>query len=391
MNTAEQTGNQGEEIAAPDPIVNEGGVEGEDLGMTNPFDPAKIKVETKQMSLDTLIKRMKEGEIDLSPDFQRNEVWKPPARSRLIESLLIRIPLPAFYMDATNEDKWTVVDGLQRLSTLRNFIIPRNEKEKLYLVELEFLKELEGKGFTDLPRHYQRRIEETQVTVYLIERGTPDDVKFNIFKRINTGGLPLSSQEIRHALNQGPAAVLLKELAASQEFQEATAWGIRDQRMSDRECVLRFFAFLLTPYDQYDAGDFDAFLSGAMAQINTMSDRKRRLIKSKFYRAMSNAMDIFGDRAFRKQTSLQGGRFPVNKALFESWSVNLDALTDDEIDILKENKRLVNKAFIKLIKTDQEFVSAITQGTGHFNRVRKRFNAIEQLIQEILRERGESL
>jgi hypothetical protein len=235
------------------------GTEYEDTDITKPFNPTLINIITKQMSLDILIRRMREGEVDLSPDFQRAEVWKPTAKSRLIESLLIRIPLPAFYMDATNEDNWLVVDGLQRLATLRDFVI----KKTMKLEALEFLTQFQGLKYDDLPRNYQRRIEETQVTVYLIERGTPPEVKFNIFKRINTGGLPLSAQEIRHALNQGPVVQYLKQLADSKEFLQATDKGVSDKRMAARECVLRYLAFTLTPPETYKAADFDAFLGNS--------------------------------------------------------------------------------------------------------------------------------
>lgn len=353
-------------------------VEDEDVGITNPFDPAKIKVETKQMSLDTLIKRMKEGEIELSPDFQRNEVWKNPAKSRLIESILIRIPLPAFYMDGTNEDKWLVVDGLQRLSTLRDFIV----KGTLVLTDLEFLKDFDGEKFSTLPRSYQRRIEETQVTVYLIEKGTPNDVKFNIFKRINTGGLPLSSQEIRHALNQGSVTSFLKELAESKLFMNATDNGIRDKRMSDRECIVRFFAFVITPYTEYN-GNFDVFLSEAMAKMNGMNNLELQKLRERFNRAMSIAIKIFGGKAFRKQLRGKTNRHPINKALFESWSVNLERLTDVEVAILEKNKTTLMNAFMGMME-DPEFHNSITQGTGYSLRVRKRFEGIQDIVQLVL-------
>src|SRR5581483_2560482 len=117
------------------------------------------------MTMDLLLNRIRHNEIDLAPDFQRKEgLWKEDARSRLIESILIRIPLPAFYVDATDEEHWLVVDGLQRLSTLRDFVINKSLK----LRGLDFLKFLDGKSYDELSRSYQRRIEETQITVYLI-------------------------------------------------------------------------------------------------------------------------------------------------------------------------------------------------------------------------------
>ncbi|MBF0136115.1 MAG: DUF262 domain-containing protein [Magnetococcales bacterium] len=364
-------------------------VEPEDVGIIQPFNPSEIRIETQQMSLDTLVKRIRENEIDLSPDFQRNEVWKIGAKSRLIESLLIRIPLPAFYMDATNEDKWVVIDGLQRLSTLRDFIIGKQvdgSNNSMKLSGLEFLKDFEDKCFKDLPRNFQRRIEETQVTVYKIEKGTPSGVKFNIFKRINTGGLPLSSQEIRHALNQGPINPLLKEMAESEEFCLAVSDRIKEkERMADREYVLRFFAFVRNTPESYDnrIKDFDTFLSDSMAEINKLTDQERSILKNRFLRAMKIARKIFGPKAFRKQFRGSNKGFPINKSLFEAWSVNLDSLSDDQVQILTDRNNLLNEKFLKIME-EQEFFDSITQGTGSRNRVQLRFRRIREIIQEVL-------
>ena len=367
-------------------ILDDGtGVEPEDAGsdetITEPFNPALIRVETKPMTIDLLLNRIRHGELDLAPDFQRKAgIWKPDARSRLIESILIRIPLPAFYMDATNDEKWLVVDGLQRLTTLKEFAIDKT----LRLTKLDFLKQLEGKAYDELHRSYQRRIDETQVTIYLIEKGTPDGVKFNIFKRINTGGLPLSGQEIRHALNQGKASKLLIQLANSDEFKKAINYSIRDDRMADRECALRFLAFKIFPYTSYkydkEIDSFDSFLNKAMADINKMSNEELEALQSGFLRAMVAAFDIFGKDAFRK-----GYRSPINKALFESWSVNLDQLNDQQLALLRERKDGLKDSFIDLVG-DDVFKDAISQSTGDIKKVKFRFSAIEQLIAEVLHD-----
>jgi len=374
----DRVANDDDEVTSESDLETEDGTEYEDTSIEKPFNPTLINILSKQMSLDTLLKRIKEGEVDLAPDFQRAEVWKPTARARLIESLLIRIPLPAFYMDATNEDNWLVVDGLQRLSTLRDFAV----KKTMRLRDLEFLVQFDGMRYGDLPRNYQRRIEETQVTVYLIEKGTPPEVKFNIFKRINTGGMPLSAQEIRHALNQGPVTSYLKALAHSPQFKQATYNGVNDKRMTARECVLRFLAFNITPPDQYKAADFDAFLSDSMATLNCMTDVERKALGDRFLRSLVASHQIFGDSAFRKPRLRN--KLPVNKALFEVWTVTLDKQTDDAIAILEERSSQVIQNVDRFMRSDIDFLNAISQGTGDAAKVRLRFQRFRKVIEDSL-------
>lgn len=350
-----------------------------------PFDPEKIRVDTRPYNIDLLLNRIKYGELNLSPDFQRaDNIWKSKTKSRLIESILVRIPLPAFYMDATDEDKWVVIDGLQRLTTLKQFAIDKS----LILDELEFLVELNGKSFDQLPRNLQRRITETQVTVYLIEKGTPPQVKFNIFRRINTGGLPLSLQEIRHALNQGKSTKFLEKLSKLPEFKLATTESISsDQRMGDREFVLRFLAFTINSYHDYKATEFDSFLSEVMGTINKMEEEELYSLEQRFSKSMIAAHKIFGKYAFRKRYRIDGPRSLLNKALFESWAVNLSKLNEEQISILIKNKDIVMAKFIDLMNDrniEPRFDSAISQGTGDIRKVKRRFSAIEQLIQEVL-------
>ncbi|MFB2978714.1 DUF262 domain-containing protein [Microseira sp. BLCC-F43] len=345
------------------------------------YDPDKINIVTREPTIEQLLRRIDEEALDLAPDFQRQaDIWKPDVKSRLIESILIRIPLPAFYIDATNEDKWLVVDGLQRLSALKHFISDRSDK-RLRLSGLEYLTDLEGKTYDQLERRYQRRIEETQVTVYLIEKGTPDEVKYNIFKRINTGGTPLSPQELRHALNPGKASQFLAKLAKYQEFQQVVDLSdSKKKRMDDREFILGFLAFTLTSYKDYD-GNRDSFLSQALFKANRLSESELDRIDNNFKKAMIAAFDLFGDDAFRKLSKNRKKKYPLNKALFESWSVNLSQLSEQEIQILKSRKSKLIERFKKSVDSDKEFLASISQAA---NKVEYRFITIEKIIQEVL-------
>ncbi len=377
----ESRGDSGEEELGE---VGGTGLEEEDTGggfeITEPFDPARIRVETKPMVISLLLDRIRNSEIDLTPGFQRKAgIWSTKAKSQLIESLLIRIPLPAFYMDGSDESKWLVVDGLQRLSTLRSYVIDKS----LLLTGLEFLTECEGKSFAKLPRNLQRRILETQVTVFLIQENTPPEVKFNIFKRINTGGLPLSSQEIRHALNQGKASNLLQDLAESHEFRTATNNGIRDDRMGDRECALRLLAFMRTPYHEYKSANLDAFLNQCMIELGRSSDSDMQDLDARFRRAMVDCYRLFGDRAFRKQKRGSARRSPINRALFEVWAANVESLSAADVDRLATRKEGLQERFLLLLE-DGIFESAITYGTGDPKKVRLRFSRIEDVIRETL-------
>jgi len=349
--------------------------------ITKPFDPKDIDITTKQLSLDNLIKRLKFEEIDFFADFQRlPDLWDKVKQSRLIESILLRLPLPAFYFDGSDDQKWEVIDGLQRLSTIDNFVV----KQTLRLKELEYLTQFEDYTFNELPRELQRRIEEANVTVYIVNIGTPDDVKFNIFKRINTGGLILTPQEIRHALNQGIPAKYIKELARVDSFKKLIGKAISNTRMEDRDFVTRFVAFYLTDYRQYQP-DLDTFMNKAMKKIGKIDKESRQKMKSDFIMSMESANQLFGRYAFRKFYNLnhKNKRNPINKALFDTVSVNLAKLKESKIELLISQKLLFLNRFIILMNAEI-FNKSITSATGDKNAVIRRFNFIEQLINSVI-------
>lgn len=368
-------------------IVYEPEVEPEDLNggviMEKPFDPTLIKIETKTPSLDTLIKRIKGKSVQLNTEsyFQRkDDLWDKTKQSRLIESILIRFPLPAFFFDATDDNNWLVVDGLQRLSSIRNFVVDKSQP----LTNMEFLTHLNGKYWDELPENLQRLIEEAQVVIYKIMPGTPTDVKFNIFKRINTGGLVLEPQEIRHALFQGKPAIFIYELARTKEFLKATESKIATHRMLDRDFANRFLGFYLLGYENYGTKeyglDLDSFMSKAMAEIYSKNDNELGKIKADFSRAMDLSRKIFGREAFRKVRGSFDRLPPINKALFDALATQLALLDDIESEKLITNANLFKELLSKELATNNDFFMSVTSATGDKSRTLLRHTIVKDLI-----------
>lgn len=349
--------------------------------ITKPFDPKKIDIQTKQMILDAIFKRIKRKAINLETGFQRKgDLWDATKQSRLIESILIRFPLPAFYFDGTDDNKWLIVDGLQRLSTFKNFVIDKT----LRLQNLEYLTQFNGLLFDDLPESLQRRIEEHEITVYIINPGTPDEVKYNIFRRINTGGLVLEPPEIRHALNQGLPARFVAKLSELKEFKEATTNSIPTERMLDRDFVTRFLAFYLFPRNEY-RGNLEEFLNEAVVTLNRVSKENLEKITAAFKNSMKISQNIFEEHAFRKLYNFNERRRPLNKALFDVWASTLAKLKENEKNILINKKDILLEKFMDQMNNNESFHRAISSATGERTNVNKRFEVVENIISETIK------
>ncbi len=349
----------------------------EELEMQEPFNPTEIKIDTRNDTLRNIIDRLRNNEIDMNTEFQRHaELWDTKKMSRLIESILIRFPLPAFYFDASNDDQWLVVDGLQRLSSIQRFVIDQNLK----LSGLEYLQELFHKNYTELSRKYQRRIDECPVTLFLIQPGTPKEVKFSLFRRINTGGLLLKDQEIRNAMTDPSVRDYLNELS-SYEYLTSTI-GNQSKRMKDKELILRFFAFYTM--------DFAGFKKNITSFLDAMNMRLEKLTKLEleeyreiFYRAIQRCYDLFGSDAFEKKTSTAGSCVKKNSSLFEVWTVAMAKVSQEQFDVLLANKDIVKEKHQKMIEEDNQYVNSITYSTQKISHFRYRHEAVNRLLQEV--------
>lgn len=344
--------------------------------ITHPFNPNDIDIVTPPFNVGNLIDRMQHDEINMNTDFQREgNLWTPDKQSRLIESILLGLPLPAFYFDTMNP-QWDIVDGLQRCCSIENFCV----KKTLRLTGLEFLAKKDGKtyldgaGFDDLDRTLQRSIIMRPITVHLIKKAHKS-IRFILFKRLNTGGLELTPQEIRNAVYQGIPAETIKKMANLNEFRQATSWRIPTNRMQDRDFVSRFLAFYLIDYKDYKPG-LDDFINSSMELLEKADIEK---IETDFINALNLSIQIFEDDAFRKRTHRDDRRRPINKAYFEVISVFFSKLTPTKQNQLLQNKRLFKNNLIRLMQSDR-YSNSLSAGTGTKDSVNIRFSWFEIVL-----------
>lgn len=353
-----------------------------------PYNPELIRVDTKPFTIHQMFKLIEDGDVDFSPDFQRHFVWKEAERkSRLIESIMLRIPLPVFYLAQDEVGKFQIIDGLQRLTVIRDFL-----KNNFKLRNLEYLKECEGKYFNKLnaknidPK-YLRRIEQATLTVNIIDPQTPTSVKFEIFKRINEGGKPLKAQEIRNCMASSSTRSLLNELSSSDEFKIATDYSINGLRMEDQELILRFCAFYFSRIKKKAGykynGNMEIFLDEALEILNKERGTTLEEIRKLFVDSMQNAFHLFGKYAFRKCLSIHlidGAKKQfINKSLFTTWSVLLCGFENKKVKKLLPG--LMNLPLAQELENDSRYLDCVTNGTNDVERLNYAFETTEKLIQ----------
>ena len=350
---------------------------GEQNNITSPFSTKDIKVTSMPILLPSLIERYEEKAI-IIPDFQRKSgLWNLNKMSRLIESILLKLPLPTFYFDVSDPDKWLVVDGLQRLSAMDKFFI----KQDFKLRNLEFLTDFNGKKYADFDKSIQRTIKETAFMTYQIEAQTPKEVRYSIFNRINTGGLILTAQEIRQALNQaGDGVKFLASVVAKDEFIKIV--GVSNQRMGGQELVLRFIAFQILEDALFKT--MPQFLDLAMGEIDKKDENELKELEGKLVQTLKFSEEILGENHRFSRSIVDGNKNKlVNLSLFDVLTVCFNEIENK--DLFKKNKTYFINKFKELLKDDSsDFLPSITKGTSGKKAKETRFRVIRELIQETL-------
>tara|TARA_R110000787_G_scaffold272069_2_gene379455 strand:+ start:9232 stop:10404 length:1173 start_codon:yes stop_codon:yes gene_type:complete len=379
-------------------LNDDGAVESEDTSsegsQLKPWDPMEIRITTKNFTVREVYIQMVEKEIDLAPDFQRDFVWKVQQQTRLIESILLGIPLPAFYFSQDELGQYDVIDGVQRLTTIKQFMSGQLLLEERHL---EYLSPASGNTYDTLDNATRRRFASTQIVAHVIEPQTPSAVKYDIFNRVNTGGSPLSPQELRHCMSKERSRLLLRSMVELSSFDSATdqtfwrkgADGNLERfnrRMVDREMALRFCAFRNFSAKEYsEAGSLDAYLLIFTQRIDSADDplwesNSLARLESDFNTAMINCREVFGNMAFRV-TQKSGRRTPINRALFEAQAL---AFADHDPHKVRRCKDELREKFADLL-ADDEFSASVRSGTGALRNVEIRLNRARALVTEVIR------
>ena len=325
---------------------------------TIPYNVSDVRIESKMINIFQIERWILEGSLNLRPEYQRNLVWDNKRKSALIESLLLRFPISTFCFDEDMYGKKNIIDGMQRLNSIHEFI-----NDEFELTGLQYFPDCEDKLFSNLNRKYQAYILNTILIVNVLDGRCPQTIKFDIFRRINTTGLQLNSQEIRNMIAKPEVRKLLKNMASCKEFVMATNGRINDIRMGGQELCLRYIMILLHLDWQkkvlVDYHGLEKTMDNTILELNKQSNNMEMYnrILNLFKESMRQAFMILGEFSFRKS---EMSNKKINASLFIGWSIVLSImrLSDKDIEsntdeIFKNYKKQLqdNRCLYKMIRS----------------------------------------
>jgi hypothetical protein len=330
----------------------------------------RVDVAVADLTVREVVRMVHDRELNAAPAYQRKFRWTLDVESRLIESLLLGLPVPSVFV-ASNEDfSLEVVDGLQRVSTLVHFIAPSEDDlviigrdTPLVLQNLDKLDELEGLSYDQLPDEVQRYFGRLPMRVTTLTDKSDVNVRFQLFERLNRGAVALSPQEVRTVVFRGAFINLIRELEDSPTFRSLAKLQRSQEEDGTRgELILKFFAYL-DGYDDYD-GRVTEFLNDyAKANQDAADTQNRRELFDAAVNAVSSAV---GGEPF-----LRPGYHSTPLNQLEAALVAAGRLIRSGVDIKQDVPELL---------TDQDLIDASTKGTNTRPSFRRRIKRAEELL-----------
>lgn len=361
-----------------------------DIPINKPFDPSSLKVEVKNTTVGQLADMLKNGMIDMQPDFQRHgDLWSNGKKSRLIESIILGLPIPSFYFYIdTNKEQWVVIDGLQRLCSINDFMVEKTLK----LTALQLLGKTHNKrSFEDFSYFEQLEMSMRSVTLNVISGASSAEAKYIIFQRINSEGTKLSPAEIRNALFHGRSMELVKKLAESSEFEDATNGRVSKKRLLHYDYVSRFFAFYIQGYKDYMGNKMDFFIGNALERMNNYNGEEDwKNVEKAFFDSLYLCKSLLGDGAFQQplnetdRKNLDVKSNPISISLFEAMMWSVSHLSDIERQELLKKKSVYIVKYAEMFN-DEFLRKELSNGTNQYKSVNYRFNVMERLVNDVLK------
>lgn len=326
-----------------------------------PQEVRKITTQAYDKSVSDIVRMIEDKDIRLDPDYQRNYVWDNKKASMLIESIILNVPIPVIYVSQEDDDTWSVIDGLQRLYSLRRFF-----EGKFKLSGLEILSELNKQDINTLNPKALRMLRNGLLRVIMITHDSNEEIKYDVFMRLNTGSVHLTEQELRNCLYRGSLNRLLKSFSQNETWQKLLSLKAPHKRMADRELSLRFLAI----YNAWDKnaqelrgykGRMKAFLNNFMSNHKDIKSEISNEWRTLFEDTIQKVLAVYDEDAFRRSGKEGGKENSINRALMD---ILLLSSSQHSVEDLLTNKEAINQQLANLIKTDEEFSNSLKIGTS---------------------------
>ena len=332
-------------------------------------------------TIAALTDKLNRGNLELQPKFQREYVWslRPELPSRLIESLLLRIPIPPIYLGKMPGGRHEVIDGQQRLTTLVKYV--RNE---FPLCKLQRMSSLNGKLFKELSVEQQEKILDEPIRTIVIDSAGNADLRYEVFERLNRGSMVLNEQELRNCVYRGPFNDLLAELERDPVWRKVKGGSEPEWRFKEREMILRFFAFA-DRLSQYN-GNLKAFLNEYMADFSPKKEADLKAHAALFRQTMQNIYAVFGPNSARYydvNTRTNNGDWDT-KFSITVLDIQAAALVNRPPAKVQQAAEQIRELFLFTMLTDAEMQDAISRRTGSTAQTKIRFAKFRQLVDPII-------
>lgn len=348
----------------------------------------RVRTEKQDLPVETLVSWVNREKLNLQPDFQRSFVWNTSKASRLVESLLLAIPIPVIYVAEEHDRTYSVVDGQQRLTSICAFVngaFPGGQKFKLS--GLQALTYLNRKAFGDLPIDLQEEILNFTLRIIIIEKDSDPDVKFEVFERLNLGAEKLNDQEVRNCVYRGNYNELLRSLAQNHYLLNTFQSEDPHTRMVDRQLILRFFAMWRHTPQGYK-GPAKRFLNAEMERHRNLSEAELTEMREVFEKCIEMAYAVFQEKAFRRyysgNTYNPGGTWEKSRLNVALWDTVMYVFSRYERDEILPITDHVREEFLDMITNDQKFVEYISSSTDRAERIQYRAEAWNTRLQKLI-------